>query len=398
MTDAIPAFGAAARRVDPPARVCAWHAAPRPGLILPFALPAAMARRPQIAHGLGAADPGRAPDPDMLRAERLFWPVPRHDALRAEGAVILGAPGAARGLMAAARAALGPRAVAVGTGRAARVAARDGWTVVPDLASIRPGALAQVVGAPGDQALFWAALAGLDALACTEEGALRPVDPAPWAARLAWSDPWTGAPTDMSRGLDAAIAFHRAAEGNDRPAITVGFTRWKRRCVGPFLDGPAGGARHVRGIRAARRLAARTGGRIVLWGVEPPGQDDALRLEDGFVRSGGLGVGGTPPASLAVARHGLHFDCTRIGDLERAALGDAPPALLARAARLRARLVAACVCWWSARSRTTHPCAAARRGCGATPICWPRPAPIGRTRSSCGARIRMWKPESGRAR
>jgi len=323
----------AGRRATTPARACMWNAAPAPGRILPFALPPAIPGRPQIAHGGGALAP--APDPAMLRDERLFWPVPRHDARAAESVVVLDGAANISALLACARAEFGPGAVVVATGRAGRIAKADGWAVVPDLAGLRPGAVARIAGASGAQPLFWAAMAGLDALHL-DQGHLIPVDAGPWAARLRWTDPWTGAPTDMTRGIEAAIAFRAAAEGNGQRACTVGFSRWKRRCAAPFLMGPGGPARHVRTLAAAQAA----GGCVVLWGMSDPDVQNVLRLEDGFVRSVGLGLRHAPPASLAAARHGLHFDCTRIGDLERAAKADMPAALLARAARLRARLVA----------------------------------------------------------
>jgi capsular polysaccharide export protein len=314
----------------------------RPGARLPFALPPAIPGRPEIAHGCGDAPPGAPPDPALLRAERLFWPVPRHDAITPAAAVIVdpaAPPARTRAQLALARAMFGADACAIAPGRAGALAGAEGWTVVSGLAAIRPDALLRLAAGPGAAPLFWAALAGLD-VHCLEGDRLSPVDPAPWAARLRWTDPWTGAPTGMARGLDAAIAFRRAAEGNDRQAFTVGLSRWKRRCAAPFLQGPAGPPRHLRSLPAAQAAAAATGGRVVLWGTRDAGAPDVLRLEDGFVRSVGLGLRHAPPASLAAAVHGLHFDCTRIGDLERAAKADMPPALLVRAACLRARMTA----------------------------------------------------------
>lgn len=323
-------------------RAATWDMAPRPGARLPFALPPAIPGRPEIAHGSGDAAPGAPPDPALLRAERLFWPVPRHDAIAPAAAVVLdpaAPPAGVRALLASARVLFGPDAAAIAPGRAGAIAVAEGWTVAPDLAAIRPETLLRLAAGPGAAPLFWAALAGLDAH-FLDGDRLSSVDPAPWAARLRWTDPWTGAPAEMAQGLDAAIAFRRAAEGNDRQAFTVDLSRWKRRCAAPFLQGPAGPPRHLRNLPAAQAAAAAAGGRVVLWGMRDPGVPDVLRLEDGFVRSVGLGLRHAPPASLAAAVRGLHFDCTRIGDLERAAKTDMPPALLARAARLRSRMTA----------------------------------------------------------
>jgi capsular polysaccharide export protein len=67
-----------------------------------------------------------------------------------------------------------------------------------------------------------------------------------------------------------------------------------------------------------------------------------VRVEDGFVRSVGLGSNLVPPASVTVDRRGIHYDPSRPSDLEDLLAGaDFPPALLARAERLRETIVTA---------------------------------------------------------
>ena len=66
-----------------------------------------------------------------------------------------------------------------------------------------------------------------------------------------------------------------------------------------------------------------------------------VRVEDGFVRSAGLGVLLAPAASLVLDGRGIHYDAAAPSDLEHLlATAEFPPALLARAARLRAALTA----------------------------------------------------------
>lgn len=356
---------------------------PRAGLRLRFALPPAIARHPEICRAEGARAPCAAPDPARLRQEALFWPAVRHDALAAAGAVALDAdaPAAAiSALLALARSRLGRDAVAVATGRAARIAAAEGWRVAASLHHLRPEPLSALIAAPGAPALLWAGLAGLETWEAAAAGRtshagparrpargaaamlaqagcgarrmldsrleLRPFRAAAWSGRLAWRDPWTGAETDAERGLDALAALRAGAQANPRRVVTAGLTPWKRRCVAPFLDGPAGPPLHRRSVAAAAGVAEKIDGRVALWGLrEPPagvGLRAPMRLEDGFLRSVGLGLRHTPPASLCAVSWGLHFDATRVGDLERLARsGDPSPAQLARAAALRARIVAA---------------------------------------------------------
>ena len=88
------------------------------------------------------------------------------------------------------------------------------------------------------------------------------------------------------------------------------------------------------------------GGTLLLWGrAEPPPGLPAgvrfVRVEDGFLRSVGLGAALVRPLSLAFDTRGIHFDATMPSDLEHllqhATFDDC---LLARAAALRTRVVA----------------------------------------------------------
>jgi capsular polysaccharide export protein len=65
-----------------------------------------------------------------------------------------------------------------------------------------------------------------------------------------------------------------------------------------------------------------------------------LHLEDGFLRSVGLGADLVRPVSWVVDRRGIYFDATRPSDLEVMLQGgDFAATLLERAARLRERIV-----------------------------------------------------------
>ena len=101
--------------------------------------------------------------------------------------------------------------------------------------------------------------------------------------------------------------------------------------------------------RSAIAVATRRGGAIAVWPSRAPAALDALaeaagvpvlRLEDGFVRSVGIGAEFRPPLSLVLDALGLYYDATRPSDLE-AILSETvfSPALIRRAADLRARMV-----------------------------------------------------------
>lgn len=133
--------------------------------------------------------------------------------------------------------------------------------------------------------------------------------------------------------------FERLAE----PRIAV-FSRGlvKTLRAGAFLD------------HAVMLNPARDDPRIVMtagWGCKPSGDQAAeyavrrglpcLRLEDGFLRSVGLGAAGTPPLSLIIDDRGVYYDARRPSRLE-CLLNDTEfsPDLLARAERLRAFIAA----------------------------------------------------------
>lgn len=245
-----------------------------------------------------------------IRAEVLFWPAPRAGARS-------------------------PRAVAVGATQAevGRAAIADGELIVlPDatparLATVAPDRLEAVWTAPGPLAL-WAALGGLAA-----HGAGEARDPQSLLAVSAGRCPWTGARIGLAEAVEAQALLRAAALRARGPFALADMTPWKRRCLRPFLTGPDG---------PPRRARRGDPGPLARWGAPGPTPDDAaLRVEDGFLRSVGLGLRHTPPLSLAIAPGPPHFDATRRNAFEEtvaAAVFD--PALLARAARLRTRLVA----------------------------------------------------------
>jgi capsular polysaccharide export protein len=95
-------------------------------------------------------------------------------------------------------------------------------------------------------------------------------------------------------------------------------------------------------VRSAAEARAR-GWRPVVWGAGAEGKSEgaALRVEDGFLRSVGLGLRHAPPLSLAIDAGAPHFDATRPNAFEATVAAAAfSPALLGRARRLREAIVA----------------------------------------------------------
>ena len=131
----------------------------------------------------------------------------------------------------------------------------------------------------------------------------------------------------------------RDGNGCQLPAqvFAFGFSFRKRAILRRFLPGTV-----VRFIDRVPRIPA--GATLVLWGSAVVPEDLAegvriVRVEDGFLRSVGLGADLIHPASWVIDGSGIYYNATRPSDLElllQASDVDAP--MLARAALLRQRI------------------------------------------------------------
>lgn len=98
--------------------------------------------------------------------------------------------------------------------------------------------------------------------------------------------------------------------------LAVGFSRWKRSFIGDFLQGAR--------LTFSRKPKNKTKSKqqaIAVWGSKFISADNqykqVLRIEDGFLRSVGLGADLIRPQSLIVDDIGLYYDATRTSRLER---------------------------------------------------------------------------------
>jgi capsular polysaccharide export protein len=167
----------------------------------------------------------------------------------------------------------------------------------------------------------------------------------------AYRDPYTGEHIGIAAAIDILADWRRTFEANRGIVAGCGFSWWKRREIARFLWTPAHPLRFFHSERRAIAHAARSGGAIAVWPSRvSAGMSRAaaargvalVRVEDGFVRSVGLGSNLVPPASIAVDRLGIHYDPGAPSDLETLlANATFPSALLARAERLRATIVTA---------------------------------------------------------
>ncbi|MEO0387221.1 MAG: capsular polysaccharide biosynthesis protein, partial [Pseudomonadota bacterium] len=108
----------------------------------------------------------------------------------------------------------------------------------------------------------------------------------------------------------AQLAEEAAAWADNTPgAVCVGMKPWKHAPIGRFLEGPAGKPRFENAPARAAALAKQAGREVVVWAGK---ETEALRaacaqasvplrrMEDGFLRSVGLGAALLPAASLVL--------------------------------------------------------------------------------------------------
>lgn len=169
----------------------------------------------------------------------------------------------------------------------------------------------------------------------------------------AYYDPFFDQLTAFETTAEHLALTRRIARDNAARAHLVGVTYWKRGAARAFLGALGPKPAFHPTAAAAARAAARDGGRVVAWSSRVSEGASAAaaeagapfhRMEDGFLRSVGLGQDLRLPASLAIDGLGVYYDPRRPSGLERAiaARAGAPEGEggdRRRAARLRARLI-----------------------------------------------------------
>lgn len=126
---------------------------------------------------------------------------------------------------------------------------------------------------------------------------------------------------------------------HDQLLYALDFSFWKRPYVRQFFHG-----RRIEFVARPEQVLA--GGTLIIWGMRDarmalPDAVRVLRIEDGFVRSVGLGADLIRPVSWVIDDLGIYYDATRPSRLERILAEMAfDDIALQRAAALRQKLVA----------------------------------------------------------
>ncbi|WP_429105628.1 capsular polysaccharide biosynthesis protein [Aeromonas allosaccharophila] len=111
----------------------------------------------------------------------------------------------------------------------------------------------------------------------------------------------------------AIIANQRRTAPRWRRLYLVGFSLWKRAFMQAFCQHLADELRFVR--KPPKRLTGDE--QIVVWGSRHPDLTSAIRVEDGFIRSRGLGSNLCRPSSLSLDPVGIYFDSRTPSGLEQ---------------------------------------------------------------------------------
>lgn len=162
----------------------------------------------------------------------------------------------------------------------------------------------------------------------------------------AFEDPFTGASLNALQAAELCGFWRKLVDSNRDIAAGVGFAFWKQNHVAPLLWGGSGALPFLRasnGIQPDRAVA--------LWRAKAAPdlidelqrrQTSLIEVEDGFLRSKGLGADCVPPLSITVDRLGAHFDPTQPSELEMLLQeGRIEDGLLTRAQELRRLIVSA---------------------------------------------------------
>jgi capsular polysaccharide export protein len=167
-----------------------------------------------------------------------------------------------------------------------------------------------------------------------------------------YRDPFSGAAIPALQALDIHHDMARMMRMNARIGGFYRFLAWKRQTIGRMFAPPATGKLFFTSLPQVVSTARERGKAVVAWSSEltTPALSEAagkagvplLRMEDGFIRSVGLGASGYQPLSLVLDDRGIYYDCRTPSRLE-AILADAvfDPRLIERAQALINALLAA---------------------------------------------------------
>lgn len=159
-------------------------------------------------------------------------------------------------------------------------------------------------------------------------------------------DPFTGRDVTASEAIALCSFWRELIRSNADIIAALGFAFWKRPTVAPLLWNGATAVPFVSTLRNAP-----VDGSIAMWRSRTSKRAIAaaersgarlIEVEDGFLRSSGLGADCVPPLSILADRSGIYFDPSRPSDLEAILQnGKFSSDEIARARQLQDQIIAA---------------------------------------------------------
>ena len=147
-----------------------------------------------------------------------------------------------------------------------------------------------------------------------------------WLAEgIKWTSPFTGKQVDFVTMVDIVSDAKRAWLQKRSLAVCVGMAWWKRRRIRQFFEGSGLPVVFRSRSFAAILSAERRSRGIAVWVSRVPrglfrlaaaANIPVAKVEDGFLRSIGLGSDLLPPSSIVLDQRGIYFDPSRCSDLE----------------------------------------------------------------------------------
>jgi capsular polysaccharide export protein len=138
-------------------------------------------------------------------------------------------------------------------------------------------------------------------------------------------DPESGRSGQIEDVIDHLARQREAFAANQGTIFCFGFRPWKRGYVRAYLRCPGNRVVFARNAAHAEQRGIGPGATLLVWGQRAASEVEALsakhgtpiwRMEDGFLRSVGLGSDFVTPASLVVDRQGIYYDPRTPSDLE----------------------------------------------------------------------------------
>jgi len=126
-----------------------------------------------------------------------------------------------------------------------------------------------------------------------------------------WYDAHADQLCDLEQAINALDAQTRAWRQDHHGWVASGMRLWKRKPVQQFFG------RHGPRVQFKEVETAPPPRRHMIWAGQAPPETSATRVEDGFLRSRGLGAELVPPLSLVCDDLGIYYDPTRESRLER---------------------------------------------------------------------------------